>query len=147
MVILGGNSGIGRATALDLARRGARVLLLCRNTEKGEIAAKSIRDQISSEVSLQNHARSQSGIKKSRTLDDGGESGTIYKPDLQVYRLDLASTRCIRECAKNIIKNESGIDILINNAGNYLIDFLTLNCSILCLGCIHTIFKCTLSNL
>ena len=106
------------------------MLLLCRNTEKGEIAAKLIRDQISSEVSLQNHARSQSGVKKVRNIDDGGESGTIYKPDLQVYRLDLASTRCIRECAKNIIKNESRIDILINNAGNYLIDFLTLSCSI-----------------
>ena len=119
MVILGGNSGIGRATALDLARRGARVLLLCRNTEKGEIAAKLIRDQISSEVSLQNHARSQSGVKKFRTIDDGGESGTIYKPDLQVYRLDLASTRCIRECAKSMIRNESRIDILINNAGSY----------------------------
>ena len=131
MVILGGNSGIGRATALDLARRGARVLLLCRNTEKGEIAAKLIRDQISSEVSLQNHARSQSGIQKFRRIDDGGESGTIYKPDLQVYRLDLASTRCIRECAKNIIKNESRIDILINNAGNHIIDFIALHGSLI----------------
>ena len=80
-ITLGGNSGIGRATALDLARRGARVLLLCRNTEKGEIAAKSIRDQISSEISLQNHARSHSGIKTLRNVDDGGESGIIYKPD------------------------------------------------------------------
>ena len=118
MIHLGGNSGIGRATALDLARRGARVLLLCRNTEKGEIAAKSIRDQISSEISLQNHARSHSGIKTLRNVDDGGESGIIYKPDIHVYHLDLASTRCIRDCAKNIIKNESRIDILINNAGN-----------------------------
>ena len=126
-VFLGGNSGIGRATALDLARRGARVLLLCRNTEKGEIAAKSIRDQISSEISLQNHARSHLGIKGLRNVDDGGESGTLYKPDVQVYRLDLASTRCIRECVRHINKNESKIDILINNAGSYKVYNLLSN--------------------
>ncbi len=40
--MLGGNSGIGYETALDLARRGARVILACRNTSKGEAACKQI---------------------------------------------------------------------------------------------------------
>ncbi len=39
IVITGANSGIGAATAHELARAGARVIIACRNTAKGEAAA------------------------------------------------------------------------------------------------------------
>lgn len=41
--ISGSNSGIGKHTALDLARRGARVILACRDQQRGEAAASDIR--------------------------------------------------------------------------------------------------------
>ena len=35
-MITGGNSGIGAETAKDLANRGARVIMLCRNMQKAK---------------------------------------------------------------------------------------------------------------
>ena len=43
VIITGGNTGIGKETALDLAKRKARVILACRNGERGEKAALEIR--------------------------------------------------------------------------------------------------------
>jgi NAD(P)-dependent dehydrogenase (short-subunit alcohol dehydrogenase family) len=44
-LVTGANSGIGYETALALADLGANVVLLCRSRERGEQAAKRIRDQ------------------------------------------------------------------------------------------------------
>jgi NAD(P)-dependent dehydrogenase (short-subunit alcohol dehydrogenase family) len=42
-VVTGANSGIGKETALGLAQMGARVMLVCRNAEKGQAAVDDIR--------------------------------------------------------------------------------------------------------
>ncbi len=44
-IITGATSGIGRVTAMTLARRGAELVLPVRSTEKGEALKKEIRDK------------------------------------------------------------------------------------------------------
>jgi NAD(P)-dependent dehydrogenase (short-subunit alcohol dehydrogenase family) len=43
VVITGANTGIGRATAEELARRGAQVTMICRSRERGEAACAEIK--------------------------------------------------------------------------------------------------------
>lgn len=48
VIITGGNTGIGKATALHLARKGARVILACRNQNKAEAAIAEIQQETGS---------------------------------------------------------------------------------------------------
>ena len=50
VVVTGANTGIGKYTALDMSRRGAKVVLLCRSMARGEAAAEEIRRKTLGEV-------------------------------------------------------------------------------------------------
>jgi NAD(P)-dependent dehydrogenase (short-subunit alcohol dehydrogenase family) len=45
IIVTGASSGIGKATALELARRHGRVIMACRNLEKAELAKKDIQSK------------------------------------------------------------------------------------------------------
>jgi NAD(P)-dependent dehydrogenase (short-subunit alcohol dehydrogenase family) len=46
VVITGATSGIGRAAALELARQGARLTIVCRDTDKGAATVAELRDAV-----------------------------------------------------------------------------------------------------
>jgi NAD(P)-dependent dehydrogenase (short-subunit alcohol dehydrogenase family) len=89
-LITGGTSGLGLATAMALARRGAQVLITARDPAKGEAAIARIR-------------RAAQG----------------YRDDAHVAALplDLASLHSVRTLAALLIEDGQNLDLLINNAG------------------------------
>eukprot|EP00731_Ephydatia_muelleri_P007154 Em0003g1402a len=43
VIVTGGNTGIGKVTVMELSRRGAHVILACRDTSKGQAAIREIK--------------------------------------------------------------------------------------------------------
>ena len=86
VIITGANTGIGKETAIDLAKRNARVIIACRSQEKGKKAEVDVRRE-------------------------SGNSNVHFR------KLDLASFDSVRRFAKDVLSEESRLDILINNAG------------------------------
>lgn len=49
VIITGANAGIGKVAAIDLARRGGRIILACRSIERGERAAAEVKEKSGSD--------------------------------------------------------------------------------------------------
>lgn len=86
VIITGCNTGIGKETALELAKRGAKVYMACRDPVRCEDARLEIVE------------KSQNQNVFNRTLD-------------------LSSLESVQKFTENFLKDESRLDILINNAG------------------------------
>ncbi|XP_075227524.1 retinol dehydrogenase 12-like [Lycorma delicatula] len=89
-IITGCNSGIGKITAREFYRIGARVIMACRDIQRAEAAAQEIKDEVK---------------------DVEGVGEVIIK------KLDLGSLKSVRECANDILETEKHIHLLVNNAG------------------------------
>lgn len=82
VLITGANSGLGRATAAELLRRGARVIMGCRDRARAEAAAGELRRDLGRAAG-----------------PDAGEAG-----ELVVRELDLASLRSVRAFCQQMLQ-------------------------------------------
>lgn len=86
-IVTGASSGIGKAAAVELAKRGTRVVLVCRDRTRGEAARAEVE----------------------RAGADGGSA--------ELLLADLSSQAEIRRVAEEILGRCPNIDVLLNNAG------------------------------
>lgn len=82
VIITGANSGLGRATAAELLRQRARVILACRDRGRAEEAARELRAEL--------------GL----CARGGGEC----RGELLVRELDLASLRSVRGFCQQVLQ-------------------------------------------
>ncbi|KAI7800857.1 dehydrogenase/reductase SDR family member 13a.3 [Triplophysa rosa] len=116
-IVTGSNTGIGKATALDLARRGARVILACRNQEKAEAAVYDIRRESGNSEVLYMHLDLAS-LKSVRNFAE-----TFLKSE---PRLDLLINNAgLITCGKT--EDGFGMAFGVNHLGHFLLTLLLLD--------------------
>ncbi|XP_023257201.1 dehydrogenase/reductase SDR family member 13-like [Seriola lalandi dorsalis] len=116
VVITGGNTGIGKATALHLARKGARVILACRNRDKAEAAIADIQQETGSTDVLYMHLDLAS-LKSVRCFTE-----TFLKTE---SRLDLLINNA-GLVADGRTEDGFGIQFGVNHLGHFLLTCLLL---------------------
>jgi NAD(P)-dependent dehydrogenase (short-subunit alcohol dehydrogenase family) len=114
-LVTGANSGLGKATALELARQRADVILVCRDSAKGEAALAEIR------------TRSQTGTAELLIVDLGSQRSVREAVDRfheKHSRLDvLVNNAAVYKSSRTVTPD--GLEAMF--ATNYLGHFLLTN--------------------
>ncbi|KAF9071222.1 hypothetical protein BDP27DRAFT_1401582 [Rhodocollybia butyracea] len=88
-IVTGGNTGLGFVSCRELARKGARVYMLSRTESRALAAIEKIKKELGPEID----------------------------PKVEYINFDLQSLKTGHEAAEELMKRETRLDILINNAG------------------------------
>ncbi|RUS74792.1 hypothetical protein EGW08_017459 [Elysia chlorotica] len=119
VLITGANTGLGKETARDLAKRGGRIIMACRNLEKGEATRKEIveetknEDVVVQELDLASFESIQNFAKKFNETET---------------RLDiLINNAGVMACPKTLTKDGLEMQIGTNHFGHFLLTNLLLD--------------------
>ena len=107
----GANAGIGKITAIDLAKRGAKVIICCRNAEKATEAAKDIREESGSN----NIDIASLDLASLKSVKECAQS-LLEKEDKIDYLINNAGLICPRK------ETEDGLEMMMgtNHFGHFL---------------------------
>jgi NAD(P)-dependent dehydrogenase (short-subunit alcohol dehydrogenase family) len=102
VIITGSNTGIGKETALNLAKRGARVIMACRNLQKAETALQEIVQKSGNENVVAKHLDLAS-LKSVRESSEDVNSNEL--------RLDALINNAGVMCLSTLTRTEDGFEM------------------------------------
>ena len=116
VIVTGANTGIGKETVLDLARRGARVIMACRNLKKADKALKEITEKTGNKSIVVKHL-DLSSLKSVRTFAEDIKTNES--------RLDILINNAGVFNLPKLTRTEDGFETTM--AANHLSHFLLTN--------------------
>nr|XP_033791376.1 retinol dehydrogenase 13 isoform X2 [Geotrypetes seraphini] len=119
VIVTGANTGIGKETALELARRGGRIIMACRDMDKCEVAAKEIRGKTLSHSVFARHLdlSSMKSIRKFAKMINEEEE------HLDILINNAAVMRCPHWKTEDDFEMQFGV----NHLGHFLLTNLLLD--------------------
>lgn len=119
VVITGSNSGIGKQTAIDLARRGGRVYVACRDPIRGAEAMKDIQDISGSS----NVHFLQLDLAQMESIRQFSKKFHTFESQLHI----LINNAGIMACPKSQTRDGFELQIGTNHMGHFLLTNLLLD--------------------
>ncbi|XP_067290585.1 retinol dehydrogenase 12, like [Pseudorasbora parva] len=119
VIITGANTGIGKETAIDLAKRGARIIMACRDLEKAEAALKEVKDSSGN----QDVVISRLDLADSKSIREFAE--TVNKEEKQVNI--LINNAGVMVCPYGKTADGLEMQIGVNHMGHFLLTHLLLD--------------------
>ncbi|XP_052439563.1 retinol-DH_like_SDR_c domain-containing protein [Carassius gibelio] len=119
VIITGANTGIGKETARDLAMRGARVVMACRDLSKAEKAAAEIRRSTGNGNIVVRHLNLSSLLSVRQF---------VHEYTATEERLDvLINNAGVMMCPKSLTEDGYETQFAINHLGHFLLTVLLLD--------------------
>ncbi|XP_010888471.3 retinol dehydrogenase 12 isoform X2 [Esox lucius] len=118
-IVTGANTGIGKATAKDLAKRGARVILACRDIVKAELAV----HDITREIKGANVEARKLDLADNKSICEFAEN--IYNTE-KVLHL-LINNAGVAACPYSTTVDGYEMQLGVNHLGHFFLTFLLLD--------------------
>ncbi|XP_014256390.1 retinol dehydrogenase 14 [Cimex lectularius] len=120
VIVTGANGGIGYETTLDLAKRGARVIMACRNLEVAVVA----RDEIARKAKNQNIVVRKLDLSSLKSVREFAEeiNKTEERLDVLIHNAGMANT-----FSKHVTDEGLEVTMATNQYGPFLLTHLLID--------------------
>ncbi|XP_058715085.1 retinol dehydrogenase 12-like isoform X2 [Poecile atricapillus] len=118
VIVTGANTGIGKETARDLAQRGARVIIACRDIAKAEAAASEIR----AETGNQQVIVRKLDLADTKSIREFAEKFLAEEKELHI----LINNAGVMLCPYSKTADGFEMHLGVNHLGHFLLTFLLL---------------------
>ncbi|KAA0704721.1 Retinol dehydrogenase 12 [Triplophysa tibetana] len=119
VIITGANTGIGKFTAIDLAKRGARIIMACRDMEKSNIALKEVVESSGN----QNVFASRLDLADTKSIREFAEKVNTEEKQVNF----LINNAGVMVCPYGKTADGFEMQIGVNHMGHFLLTHLLLD--------------------